>query len=137
MVVVPKPSGSLHICIDFKPLNQSVLREVCTFASKGENHSGPTRRGEGFFKNRYKQLFLANFTDSLPRLLTTFLIPFGRFCYNRLPFGIASAPEHFQRRMDTILECLSGVLCLIDNILINGRDQLEHDERLRAIFLAI
>ena len=28
MVVVPKPSGSIHICVDLKPLNESVMREV-------------------------------------------------------------------------------------------------------------
>jgi len=28
MVVVPKKSGSIHICVDLKPLNENVLREV-------------------------------------------------------------------------------------------------------------
>lgn len=28
MVVVPKPSGAVHICVDMKPLNKKVLREV-------------------------------------------------------------------------------------------------------------
>ena len=28
MVVVPKSSGSVRICVDLKPLNESVLREV-------------------------------------------------------------------------------------------------------------
>lgn len=28
MVVVPKKSGKVRICIDLKPLNESVLREV-------------------------------------------------------------------------------------------------------------
>lgn len=30
-------------------------------------------------------------------LTTTFIPPFGCFYFNRLPFGIASAQEHFQR----------------------------------------
>jgi len=29
-------------------------------------------------------------------LLTTFITPFGRFCFNHLPFGIISASKHFQ-----------------------------------------
>ena len=28
MVVVPKPSGAIGICVDMKPLNESVLRDV-------------------------------------------------------------------------------------------------------------
>ena len=34
--------------------------------------------------------------------LTTFINPFGRYCYTRLPFGITSAPEIFQRRMSEV-----------------------------------
>ena len=59
--------------------------------------------------------------------LTTFITPFGRFCFNRLPFGITSAPEHFQRRMTEILLDLEGVICLVDDILITGWTQEEHN----------
>lgn len=37
------------------------------------------------------------YKDSAP--LTTFITPFGRYCFHRLPFGISSAPEHFQKRI--------------------------------------
>ena len=65
--------------------------------------------------------------------LTTFLTPFGRFRFNRLPFGITSAPEHFQRRMSDILTGLEGTLCMIDNVLVYGSSQEEHDCRLSAV----
>jgi len=29
------------------------------------------------------------------KLLTTFITPYGRYCFNKLPFGISSAPEIF------------------------------------------
>ena len=64
------------------------------------------------------------------RLLTTFIIPMGRFCFNKLPFRISSAPEHFQKCMPAILEGLPGVVCQMDDVLIHGKDQAEHDSRL-------
>ena len=66
------------------------------------------------------------------KLLTTFITSYGRFCFNRLPFGITSAPEHFQRRMSEILQGLEGVVCLVDDILVYGSTQAEHDAHLKA-----
>ena len=66
-------------------------------------------------------------------LLTTSITPFGRFCFHHLPFKITSAPEHFQRRMSEILQGLDGVVCLIDDILVYGKDQEEHDTHLTAV----
>ena len=64
------------------------------------------------------------------RHLTTFITPIRRFCFKRLPFGISSAPEHFQRRVSTILDSISGVLCNMDDILVYGENQTVHDRRL-------
>eukprot|EP00731_Ephydatia_muelleri_P017050 Em0010g148a len=67
------------------------------------------------------------------RSLTTFITPFGRFHFNKLPFGVSCASELFQRRMAVILEGLEGVLCLVDDVLVFGSDQQEHDRRLRGV----
>ena len=63
-------------------------------------------------------------------MLTTFVTPFGRYHFNELPFGVSSAPELFQKRMSNILNGLKGTLCLIDDVLIFGKTQEEHDQRL-------
>ena len=47
-------------------------------------------------------------------LLTTFITPFSRYSFCRLPFGITSAPEHFQQCMSDLLSGLDGVVCMID-----------------------
>lgn len=59
-------------------------------------------------------------------------MPFGRFCFNRLAFGISSAPEHFQKRTSRVLECLEGVLCQMEDALVFGTAQAEHEQRLYA-----
>ncbi|KAK6181615.1 hypothetical protein SNE40_009437 [Patella caerulea] len=61
------------------------------------------------------------------------MTPFGRFCFHRLPFGINSAPEYFQKRMSQLLDGLNGVLCHMDDILVFGSTLKEHDERLKSI----
>ena len=48
-------------------------------------------------------------------LLTTFITPFKRYCFQKLLFGISSAPELYQQRMSQILAGLEGVLCHIDD----------------------
>ena len=50
-----------------------------------------------------------------------------------LPFGITSAPEHFQRRTQAILHGLEEVVCLMDDVLVHGSTQAEHDQRLEAV----
>ena len=63
--------------------------------------------------------------------LLTYL--YGRFCFNKLPFGISGAPEIFQKIYNSILEGLVGSTSLIVDTLVFGQDQLEHDRRLRNV----
>ncbi|KAI2647439.1 Transposon Tf2-9 polyprotein [Labeo rohita] len=62
-----------------------------------------------------------------------FITPFGRYCFRRLPFGISSAPEHFQLRILQIIAGTTGVLCHADDILVFGKDKKEHDVRLGEV----
>ena len=61
------------------------------------------------------------------------MTPFGRYHFNKLPFGLSSAPELFQRRMQKLLVGLEGVVCLIDDVLVFAGTEGEHDKRLKAV----
>lgn len=129
MVVVPKPSGAVRICVDLKPLNESVLWEVHPIPKVDETLAqlaGATIFSKLDANSGFWQIPLAE--ESKP--LTTFLTPEGRYCFNKLPFGISSAPEVFQKRMKMILK---GIVYLIDDILVFGTDQTEHDQHLAAV----
>jgi len=63
-------------------------------------------------------------------LLTTFGTHRGRFCFVRLPFGLACAQDIFQRMMDQILGHCEGVIGIADDIIIHSNDDAEHDRRL-------
>ena len=69
--------------------------------------------------------------DSESELLTTFNTPFGRYCYQRAPFEINSVQELYQKRISQLFEDLEGVETDIDDILVWGRSQEEHDTRLK------
>lgn len=132
MVVVPKTNGEVRICVDLTRLNESVCREKHPLPAvdhvlaqlSGAKISSKLDANAGFW-----QIPLSDESA----LLTTFITPFGRFCFRRLPFGITSASEHFQRRMTEILAGLPGVVCLIDDMLVHGKTQEEHDEHLHAV----
>ena len=137
MVVVPKKSSNaVRICVDLKPLNESVLRENFPLPTVDETLA--RLAGAAVFSKLDANCgFWQILLSSSCRHLTTFIMPFGRYCFNKLPFGISSAPELFQRRMSTILQDLSGTLCQMDDVLVFGKTQQEHDDRLTAVLQCI
>ena len=50
----------------------------------------------------------------------------GLYRYNRLPFGVASAPAIFQRTMEDILRGIPQVSVYIDDVLVAGKTEEEH-----------
>lgn len=67
-------------------------------------------------KNGFWQVQL----DKPSSLLTTFNTPFGRYRWLRLPFGISTAPEEYQRRIHESLQGLKGIEDIVDDILCVG-----------------
>ena len=49
-----------------------------------------------------------------------------------IPFGIVSTPKLFQKHVSQILEGIEGCVCLIDDVLIYGKDK-EHNRCLKAV----
>eukprot|EP00731_Ephydatia_muelleri_P025358 Em0017g441a len=137
MVVVPKMgSESVRICVDLRPLNESVLRDNFPLPKVDENLaklSGATVFSKLDANCGFWQIPLAKHVQ----LLTTFITHFGRYCFTKLPFGISCAPELFQKKMSDILQDIEGKLCQMDDVLVFGSSQEEHDDRLKAVLKRI
>ena len=131
-----QPAGAVRICVDLKPLNQSVLREVHPLP-KVDDTLAQLAGAKWFSKLDANSGFWQIPLSPESRLLTTFIIPSGRYCFNKLPFGISSAPEHFQKRMSKILAGLEGVVCQMDDVLVFGSDRAQHNARLLAVLKRI
>jgi len=77
--------------------------------------------------------------DEESSLMTTMHTSYGRCQWLRLPFGISSGPEEFQKRLMAALEGLDGVLCIADDILVFGEGttyqeaEQDHDRCLAAL----
>ena len=99
MVPVLKPTGKVRICVDLRKLNEAVKRERYTLPTL-EDVTQMLAGAKVFSKLDesigYWQVPLH--PDS--SRLTTFITRSGRFCFRRLPFGITSAPEMFQKKND-------------------------------------
>ena len=132
MVVVPKSDGRVRICVDLSKLNESVKRNRHILPSVKQSLAqlgGATVFSKLDANSGFWQVKL----HPESALFTTFITPYGRFCFNRLPFGITSAPEYFQKRMSTILNGSEGVVNQTDDTLVHGKNRAEHDRRLAAV----
>ena len=128
MVPVLKPNGRVRV--DLTALNRDVAREVHPMKTVNKNLAklqGSTIYSKLDDNSRYWQILL----DEKSRLLTTFITPEGQYCFNRLLFGILSAPEVFERMILKILVGLEGQVVIVhmNDILIHGRNEEEHDSR--------
>jgi len=132
MVVTPKSNGKVRVCVDLSKLNEFVKRENHPLPAV-ETTLGRLADSTVFTKldanSGFWQIKLA--WESRP--LTTFITPWGQFCFNVLTFGISSGSEKFQKTMNQILLGLEGVESNIDDVLVHGKDQQQHDERLEAV----
>ena len=61
------------------------------------------------------------------------ITPFGLFEWQRLPFGLCSAPSSFQKIVGELINGIPKVKILLDDIIICGKTQAEHDERLKRV----
>ena len=96
MVVVPTKAGSVRIYVDIWWLNKSVLRETYPLPKVDKSHLHNYIAGATVFSKLDANSDIWQVPlDESSQELTTFITPFGRYCFNRLPFGISSTPEHF------------------------------------------
>ena len=129
MSVAEKKSG-IRICIDPCPLNKALKRAHYKLPVL-EDILPELSQAYKFSVCDLKAGYLHCELDHPSSLLTTFATPFGRYRWCRLPFGLTVSSEIFQKRLHQALEGLEGVRCIADDVLIWGRTDEEHDERVR------
>ncbi|KAI2664017.1 hypothetical protein H4Q32_002132 [Labeo rohita] len=133
LVVVKKPrTGKLRVCLDPRDLNKAIKRPLWPTL----DDVTPKLAGAQFFSvlNAKSGYWAIKLTEELLKL-TTFNTVVGRYKFLCLPFGLISAQDEFQRKTDETYERLNGVAAIVDNILVFGKTEEEHDANLRAMLM--
>ncbi|XP_045769765.1 uncharacterized protein K02A2.6-like [Maniola jurtina] len=133
LVVVLKNNGSLRICGDYKSTVNPML----------EIDKYPLPRSEVLFNNlnggkRFTKIDLSEAYSQVTldesKKYTVVNTHRGLYVYNRLVYGLSSAPSIFQRIMEQVVAGIPNVSVFLDDILITGKTEEEHGKNLHAVF---
>ena len=132
IVVVPKSSGQVRLCVDMREANKAVKREkhlMSTIDDLVADLSGATVFSKLDLSSGYHQLQLG--PES--RHITTFITHIGLRRYKRLMFGINAASEIFENAIEEILTGLRGCKNISDDIIVFRATTAEHDQNLYGV----
>ena len=133
IVVVRKSDGNIRICGDYKVTVNTYL-EPGTYPMPNPRYLFATLAGgKRFTRLDMKQAYQQMKVDKESQKYLTINTNKGLFTYTRMPFGISTAPGIWQRAMDSVLAGVPGVICYLDDILIVGDSDEQHEERLRMV----
>lgn len=133
LVIKEKKNGDLRICIDPKALNENIKREHYALPTCEEVIQRLNGRSV-FTVIDMKQGFWQVELDEESVMLCTFNSMFGRYAFKKAPFGLASIPEVFSKKVMLIFSDIEGVEVYFDDIIIAGKDKADHDRILLEVF---
>ena len=125
MVITRKHDGTPRQTVDLSPLNKWYKQET-------HNSEPPFHLARRVPRNTWKTVTDTwNGYHSVPlreldRHLTTFITPFGRWCYKRAPRRFLSSGDGFNRRFEAILADFQRKERIIDDTLIYDDNLEEH-----------
>ncbi|KFD64486.1 hypothetical protein M514_23333 [Trichuris suis] len=133
VVTVKKPNSRIRICADFSTgLNDQLVIDSYPIP-RPEDLCQALRGGITFTKLDLSDAYLQVELDDESKKFLVINTHKGLFQYNRLPFGVASAPAIFQKIMDTMLAGIPNVAAYLDDIILTGKTDEEHRATLREV----
>ena len=148
IVVVPKKSApgeppKRTLCIDFRKVNEIQQEVLAEGKKRGQISLHPLPKIDEMYaklkgmkvfstinlRSGYYHITLGK--DS--RGKTAFFMPFGKYKFLMVPFGLAQAPAYFQLLMNQVLEGLSFTMTFLDIIIFSNSEE-EHSLHLEEVF---
>jgi hypothetical protein len=131
IIIVEKATGKLRLCLDPFHLNKAILRSHYPMRTI-EDIAASLDGAQIFSVLDASQAFYQIKVNEQSSKLLTFNTAFGRYKFLRMPFGISSAPEIWERVMGEVFEGIEGVEIIRDEIMIKGKTMEEHNRVLAA-----
>ena len=125
IVVAVKPGRqNVRICGDYSAVNKLIQNQ--TYLSPSIETAFAKMSSKKIFckldlSDAYYQIRL----EEKSKDITTINTPFGRYRFNRLPYGIKISPAVFQREMETLVGEHPNIIIFQDDILIGAEEQEE------------
>ena len=124
--VLKQDKSSVRICGDFRlTVNKAVKLDRYPIP-KIEDLFAKLSGGKRFSKLDLSQAYQQLELDEESKQYVVINTQRGLFQYNRLPFGVSSAPGIFQRTLDTVLQGIKNCVVYLDDILVTGSNDEEH-----------
>jgi hypothetical protein len=134
VVLVPKPDGSLRICINFAKVNKMLLRHHYPLPPCADLLN-QIAKFKFFSKIDLYNGFYNFDVDPSAQWLTSTVGPGHALTWRKIPQGLAPVPSWFQWAMSTVLGDYVGSICLlyIDDLIIMANSTEELHENTRKI----
>ena len=135
IVPVPMKDGKVRMCVDYRDLNKAspkddfplpnihILLDNCAkheVASFVDCYAG------------YHQIIM----DDEDAEKTSFITPWGTYCYRVMPFGLKNAGATYMRAMTTMFHDMMHreIEVYVDDVIIKSKKQSDHVKDLRRFF---
>ena len=123
----------LRLVTDFSEVNKLVIRPVHPFTPGPELLKAIPHTAKFFAKVDFLKGFYQIPLSECSQQATAFICERGTFVYLRAPMGLNASGDEFCRRSDDALAGLTGIVKLIDDVLIFGDTEDQLYERLEAV----
>ena len=133
--MVPKKEGKIRVCLDFLNLNRASSKDDFSLPHidvlvDNTAQSSTYSFMDGFSGYNQEKIALED------KAKTTFITPWGTYCYKVMPFGLNNAGATYQRAMVTLFYDMmhKEIKVYVDDMIAKSKKREDHVKVLRKLF---
>jgi hypothetical protein len=136
IVMVQKKSGKWWMCIDFTSLNKACPKDnfpLPRIDKIVDSAAGCEVMSLLDYFSGYHQIYM----KEEDKASTSFITPFGTYCFVRMPEGLKNVGSTFSRLTKTVLESQVGrnIFTYVDDIVVASKNKEDHLADLAETFM--